>query len=238
MSATGSSPATPPAPYGWSVSELQRIIQTERLGFPFLVWRDNGGNLQILSLAQYARLSVGRHADNDLPLSDDGEVSRTHAELERVGPEWALTDDGLSRNGTWLNEKRLAGRQRLTDRDRIRFGRTTIEYRRPAGDGVELTATATAEQAGMAAPLTDTQRRVLVALCRPFKDGGAYATPATNSQIAAEVFLGVDAVKNHLRLLFARFGLAALPQNQKRARLVETAMRTGLVSPRDFLDDS
>ena len=49
--------------------------------------------------------------------------------------------------------------------------------------------------------LSATQRRVLVALCRPYRDGGAYARPATNRQIAEEVFLSVDAVKGHLRTL-------------------------------------
>ena len=59
---------------------------------------------------------------------------------------------------------------------------------------------------------------MLVALCRPLKDS-AYAAPATNKDIADEVHLSVDAVKAHLRVLFERFGLDDLPQNQKRARL-------------------
>jgi hypothetical protein len=45
---------------------------------------------------------------------------------------------------------------------------------------------------------------VLVALCRPYRDGDRFATPATNQQIGAEVFLGVDAVKTHLRVLFRK----------------------------------
>ena len=52
-----------------------------------------------------------------------------------------------------------------------------------------------------------------------------YATPATNKQIADEVFLSVDAVKGHLRTLFERFELGDLPQNQKRLRLVELTMQ-------------
>jgi len=71
---------------------------------------------------------------------------------------------------------------------------------------------------------------VLVALCRPYRDGGAYARPAPNRQIAEEVFLSVDAVKGHLRTLFARFGLEQLPQNEKRLRLVERALESGAVS--------
>jgi hypothetical protein len=77
------------------------------------------------------------------------------------------------------------------------------------------------------------QRRVLIALCRPVHDS-ASETPATNRQIAAEVYLSVDAVKAHLRVLFERFGLSELPQNEKRARLVATALVSGVLSPREF----
>jgi hypothetical protein len=220
------------APHSWSAVELQQIIRTERLGLPFLVWRNSAGVQQLFPLGAESRVSIGRHASNRLALADDGEVSRTHAELELVGADWTISDDGLSRNGTWLNGNRLAGRQRLRDRDRLRFGRTTVEYRYPADALAELTVTGA--ESGAVVTITETQRRVLVALCRPYRDGDAYATPASNSDIAAEVFLGVDAVKNHLRQLFQRFGLAELPQNQKRARLAETVIRTGLVSERDF----
>jgi len=55
--------------------------------------------------------------------------------------------------------------------------------------------------------------------------------PATNQQIADELFLSLDAVKTHLRMLFHKFGIEDLPQNQKRARLVEMALQFGL-SPR------
>jgi hypothetical protein len=78
--------------------------------------------------------------------------------------------------------------------------------------------------------LTDTQRAILVALCRPRADGNRYATPATNQEIAAEVFLSVDAVKAHLRALYRKFGVEPLPHNQKRARLVELVMEGELIS--------
>jgi DNA-binding NarL/FixJ family response regulator len=77
------------------------------------------------------------------------------------------------------------------------------------------------------------QRQVLLALCRPYRDGN-FATPATNQDIASEVFLSVDAVKMHLRTLFAKFELADLPQNQKRASLAEQALQSGVISHRDL----
>jgi hypothetical protein len=72
--------------------------------------------------------------------------------------------------------------------------------------------------------LTDTQLGILAALCRPIAAGNNYATPATNQEIAEEVFLSVDAVKGHLRTLYRKFGIEDLPHNQKRARLVELAI--------------
>jgi DNA-binding CsgD family transcriptional regulator len=82
--------------------------------------------------------------------------------------------------------------------------------------------------------LTDTQHRILVALCRPARGGTGFAPPATNQEIAEEVFLSVDAVKAHLRTLFEKFDVGDLPQNLKRVRLAELAMRSGVVSPRDL----
>ena len=58
--------------------------------------------------------------------------------------------------------------------------------------------------------------------------------PATNRRIADELHLTVATVKTHLRALFQYFGLAHLPQNEKRAQLVRTAFDLGLVSLRDL----
>ncbi|MGH2939903.1 MAG: response regulator transcription factor [Solirubrobacterales bacterium] len=77
--------------------------------------------------------------------------------------------------------------------------------------------------------LTDTQLGILAALCRPIAAGNSYATPATNQEIADEVFLSVGAVKGHLRTLYRKFGIEDLPHNQKRARLVELAIEGGYV---------
>jgi len=78
--------------------------------------------------------------------------------------------------------------------------------------------------------LTDTQHRILAALSRPVSGGDRYATPATNQEIADEVYLSVDAVKAHLRTLYGKFGIEDLAQNQKRARLVELAIEGGYLA--------
>jgi DNA-binding NarL/FixJ family response regulator len=75
---------------------------------------------------------------------------------------------------------------------------------------------------------------VLVALCRPYRHGAANAAPASNRQIADELVLSIDAIKTHVRSLFHLFDVEDLPQNRKRARLVELAFATGAVRPDDL----
>jgi hypothetical protein len=225
-------PVIQAAPHARSAVELKQIIEAERKGLPFLLWRDTAGMQHILDLGGRDRATVGRRSSSDVSLSDDGEVSRTHAELSVVGEDWTVTDDGLSRNGTFVNGVRINQRRRLEDGDVLRLGRTVLEYRCPGESSTA--ATSSVAYTPSVDSLSPTQRKVLIALCRPYKAGGAYATPASNNQIASEVFLGLDAVKNHLRLLFQRFEIADLPQNQKRARLVECAFQWGLVSERDL----
>ena len=94
--------------------------------------------------------------------------------------------------------------------------------------------TATSSELPAVARISDAQRRVLVALCRPYATGDGFAVPATNQQVADELFLSVDAVKSHLRALFEKFGIGDVPQNRKRALLVERALTTGMVGERDL----
>src|SRR6476469_9251663 len=198
---------------------------------PYLFYRDEAGRQQMIVLdSPVSRLTIGRADGSDLHLHWDHEVSRLHAQLERIGNDWVLVDDGLSRNGTYVNGERLQGRHRLRDGDVILAGATTISY--SANRLPPSPETKVSQNVVTIYSLSPTQRQVITALCRPYISGTPYATPATNQQIAAEIYLSIDSVKNHLRTLFGKFGVEDLPQNQKRARLVELAFRSGLVSER------
>ncbi len=224
----------PLAPHSLAPRELKEVLAAERAGEPFLAFRDGQGSLGLFVLSRKSSAStVGRGSEMDLSIPWDGQVSSLHAELLCLGGEWTIADDGLSTNGTYVDGQRVSGRQRLRDGNRIRVGGTILAYNAaqpsPAG------TTVTAGELAALPRLTDTQRGVLIALCRPCRDGGSFATPASNQQIASEVFLSVDAVKMHLRNLFAKFDLGELPQNQKRARLAECALQLGLISQRDLM---
>jgi len=216
-----------------SPRQRQAAIAAERKGIPFVLYRDGAGRQVIFQLDESpGRVTVGRRETNDIALDWDGEVSRAHAELVRMGGDWTISDDGLSRNGTFLNGTRITGRRRLHDGDDFRVGRTLIGFRDPREGGSSATYQGT--EVPTVDSVTDTQRRVLIALCRPYTAGSDFATPATNQDIASEVYLSIDAVKNHLRVLFNKFGIAELPQNIKRARLAEYALQWGVVAERDL----
>jgi pSer/pThr/pTyr-binding forkhead associated (FHA) protein len=212
--------------------ELQEIILAERKGFPFLVYRNGEGEQLVRELTRRVRtVTVGRAPSADLPLPWDGEVSRMHVEFEAIGTEWAAVDDGLSTNGTFVNGRRITGRQRLIDRDAIRIGNTVMTFRHP---GQETLAKTVPTGLPVIESLTPTQRRVVTALCRPLKASDGFGPPATNQQIAEELSLSIEAVKTQLRTMYRRFDLDGLQQNQKRARLAEIALQTGIVLLRDL----
>jgi hypothetical protein len=223
----------PASPHAASATELKAQIEAERDGLPFLIYRDGDGKHRLHVLVDGTdRVTLGRRTSADVPLPWDDEVSRLHAEVVRSGRDWTVSDDGLSLNGSFVNGEPIRGRRRLKDGDAVRLGATVLVFRNPR-DG-ESRATMPSAELRKVVSLTPAQKRVLVALCRPFKESAMFATPPTNDQIAGELFLSVDAIKKHLRALFEKFGVEHLPQNEKRARLVERAFAGGFISEREL----
>lgn len=202
---------------------LQALVHAERRGAPFLFLRDGGGELSIVALSG-ERVVLGRAPGSDVEIAWDPRVSAVHAYLERRGPGWVIADDGLSRNGTFVDGERLRGERTLRDGELVRVGETVLGYRDPAPQPIAATVAVSTVRVPS---VTDAQRRVLTALCRPLVQG-AQAT-ASNEQIAGELFLSLAAVKSHLRVLFDRFELHDVPQNHKRLALAQKALAGGAI---------
>lgn len=215
----------PPHLRSVSPAELAERLAAERRGAPFLLYLDGDRRQHIVELGPArGALSIGRDGESDIPLEWDTEVSRAHAMLERIAGAWTLVDDGLSRNGSSVNGKRVYGRRRLDDGDSIEVGRTQLVY----VAGPEKAQTTATSHRGSPPELTPAQRRVLHALCAPLLDD-QFAAPPSNREIATELFLGVETVKSHLHALFELFGVGDMPQNRKRAELVRVAFERGAV---------
>ena len=194
--------------------------------------RDGDGELEteleVTSLVDEG-YTVGRHPQCDLVLAWDPTASRSHARITKAGGNWYVEDLG-SENGTALNGARV-GRERLTDGDQLRVGDTILVFRQ-----IDPSESRDTVKAGAAYPtLTDAQRQVLVALAGPLFGADSLLDPATNSEIAEQVHLSVDSVKGHLRHLYKVFEIGPdVPQNRKRRKLADEAIRRGAVTSRDY----
>lgn len=215
-----------------SGADIKARFEAERSGLPFVYYRDREGHQQIVVL-DLERCEIGRMVDDErgIRLDWDDQVSRAHAVLEQVGGVWTIVDDGLSRNGTFINGEWIRGQVRVADGDVVTCGAVHLTFRDPRSADVRETAAAL----GMyrAVRLSESQREVLVALCRPLLER-TRTTPATNKEIALEIRREVDTVKTHLRRLAATLGVDNLPQNRKRAELAWRAIDEGLVHDRDI----
>lgn len=219
-------------PHSLSSPEQAALLAAENAGEPFLAHRDAHGDLRIVPMRAGEPIRLGRTDDNDVVLGGDPEVSRAHAEVRAAGAGWTVFDDGMSRNGTFVNGQRVLRHRRLEDRDVVRVGGTSILFRHPSAERDVSTAVA---RAAPTPRITDGERRVLIALCRPLLQAGQLPEPASNPRIADELVLSQSGVKSHLRALFAKLGVDDdLAPNSKRIELARRALDLGLVSARDL----
>jgi hypothetical protein len=214
-------------PVATSASEVRAVVAADQAGKAYLLVRRPEGELIVISL-EGSKLLIGRDPSCEVALEWDPGVSRVHAELQKLGDVWTISDDGMSSNGTFIGSRPLNGRHRLRDGEVIRIGGSLIGFR----DGEAKTRVDSTRVGPDNLPdLTSAQMKVLIALVLPVLEvsddrGG----PATNQEIADELFVSIDTVKGHLKELFKRFALEDLPQNRKRAALVERAITSGLVT--------
>ena len=88
--------------------ERPAIRKSEESGIPFLHFRDANRDLCVVALPlEGGAMVIGRGGSVDVVLDWDDRVSRIHARLESVGGDWTIEDDGLSRNGTFVNGERV-----------------------------------------------------------------------------------------------------------------------------------
>lgn len=96
------------------------------------------------------RYAFGRDPESHVEI-DDAQVSRRHCELAWLDGAWTASDLS-SRNGTWVNGRRIAASTRLADRDELRVGGQRFRLVvAPAGSGCEQAAALALRDAGATA---------------------------------------------------------------------------------------
>jgi pSer/pThr/pTyr-binding forkhead associated (FHA) protein len=168
-------------------------------------------------------LAIGRSDANGLVLGDDASVSRAHAMLERLPAGWAIRDLG-SRNGTFVNDRRIRADHVLHPGDQIRVGAAHLTFRQAPSRPGEHTVSP-----DRTPELTRRERDVLEQLCRPAATGDVFTEPASIRDIAAALFVTEAAVKQHLGNLYEKFDISGEGE-RRRTRLANEAVRRGVVT--------
>ncbi len=116
-----------------AASPTERVsrLDAEARARPYVLFRDMRSQQRIYELPESGSVTIGRGSWMDISLHWDEGASRLHARLEPVGDDWTVVDDGTSRNGTFLNGERIAGRRRLDDGDELLIGATRLRVGLP-----------------------------------------------------------------------------------------------------------
>jgi class 3 adenylate cyclase len=215
---------------------LSERIAAERTGRPHLVCHEPTGGQRtfLLDDAAPAEMTIGRRPDNAIALVWDSQVSREHAELRREGERWILVDDGTSRNGSFINGRRVTGRHPLSDGDVLRFGDTVMLYRAPRESARRRPAHAQPDGATVLgdsglepADLSSTERSVLRELRRSWSQPGECAAAPTDAEIAQRVSRSPEEVKEAIASLELKFSVEGLSESERRKPLAVRSPRTG-----------
>jgi predicted ATPase len=209
-------------------------IMAEHRGRPFLAYRDDKGRQRVVDLDERdSRVTVGRRSDNDISIPWDGEVSRLHAVLDRGRFGWTVTDDGMSRNGSFVNGSSVSGSKSLEDGDVLRFGDTIILYRAPTTTTVQPeiggTRATTFVSLSLLPMLTDGERKLLEALCQSW-DLASGRSEERAIRVTTDLGLEQQEVREVLHVLFAKLHVEQATPAQELAQLVGRARSLGLAT--------
>jgi serine phosphatase RsbU (regulator of sigma subunit) len=189
-----------------SIASLENPVEAELV-------IDFGGRKTTYTLAKPV-VTIGRRADNDVVIAEP-RVSRAHAQIERRGSEYYLTDLGSS-HGTFVNGETTQNR-RLQGGDRIELGAT---------DGVSLLFKDAHASSANAAPdprellsmimvrKTSSEHPGELHLLRLFIEG---ARALNASSVLSEVLMNL--VESSLRLTKAERGFVFLCKENGRLEL-------------------
>jgi DNA-binding CsgD family transcriptional regulator len=198
---------------------VPRLAESE-LGSTLLAWALRAGERELW--IGNGAFVVGRGSDADLQL-DHESVSRRHA-LFRVGEdELASVDDLGSRNGTFVNDRRIAGRVQLIAGDVIALGACQVELIRAQPRDPFRRAPITQP---LLRPLAQPAPGPLDALsAREREVFVLFARGVPQREIAAQLGISIKTVETHRTRIGHKLGL------RTREELIRCALESSVLRP-------
>ena len=202
-----------------------QLVSSERDSAGLLAWALRMGDREMWITS--GAVVVGRGSEADLQL-DDESVSRRHA-LFRAGlgvgdHEHASVDDLGSRNGTFVNDRRIAGRVQLAAGDVVALGACKLElirgrprdpFRRAPITQPLLRPAVEQPPAGPLEALSPRERELFALLARGL----------SQREIAEHLSISVKTVETHRTRIGHKLGL------RTRAELITCALENSVLRP-------
>lgn len=167
----------------------------EQTAAPFLEFEDE--QLREIPLISGSVWRIGRTEDNAIMLESDS-VSRSHALIQKMdGGEFYLIDMG-SRNGSFVNGRRLTAPVVLRDGDHLAFGQRRLFFRNPseapADNPNSANAVNTFTGGQTIAFFKPSRVSILVVDLRGFTTLAQKTDPAVLSRVLSAWFAGADRI--------------------------------------------
>jgi len=133
---------------------------------PHLLLRTTKGDRHLLLVGK-TYWTIGRGKDNDFVITDQC-ISRNHAIVQSTGVEEFFLIDLGSRNGTFLNGRRVSIPVTLKNTDRVTFGKTDVEFYCPSVEGASHPLKPTADRETLTSVLHE--RRLMSVMVVDMRD--------------------------------------------------------------------
>jgi hypothetical protein len=142
--------------------------------------------------------------------------------VQQLNGRWFIEDCG-SRNGTFVNKRRLTGMVALNPDDDVTLGRARLQFHGQVSRAGRPTDVVVGRPA-----VTPREQDVLIALCAPLVAGDVFTEPATVREIATALSVSENAIKLHITNLSDKFGIDGA--DRRRSRLANAALDAGVVT--------
>jgi FHA domain-containing protein len=218
----------PPVARAQDEIDLEAEVRAE--GRPYVRYRD-GGRFRAVSLSPSASpVDVGRVDVCPVRIASDPLVSRRHARLVFAAGWWSI-EDAASHNGTFIGDRRLPGETILKDGARFRVGDTVLSVHlpEPAAGETRLEKRPAALRRLDPDPI---QRKVLVALARPWLAGHELPVAPSDADLAHTLGCDVESIADAVAGLYEQAGPPC--DVDQRSGLVALAMHERTVTPDDL----
>jgi pSer/pThr/pTyr-binding forkhead associated (FHA) protein len=217
-------------PVARATHELTLEAEVRAEGRPYVRFRD-GVLFRALSLSPSASpIDIGRIDACPVRIQSDPLVSRRHAQLV-FGAGWWSIEDAASHNGTFIGDRRIPGETILKDGACFRVGDTVLSVHLPES-GIDQTTLAESAEPRLLDP-NPIQRKVLVALARPWLAGHELPVSPSDTDIAHTLECDdAQSITDAIMDLYEQAGLSS--DVDQRSGLIALAMHERTVTPDDL----